>query len=46
MDFIYSVLGVAKWLLIIAAVLIGLLAYFQNSLLYMPSKEVSNNRGS
>lgn len=38
MEFIYSVLGVAKWILIIVAVLIGLLAYFQNNLLYMPSK--------
>lgn len=37
MDFFWSLIGVLKWLAIIATVLIALLAYFQNSLLYMPS---------
>ena len=41
-EFLWSVVGVGKWLLIIAFVLILLLAYFQNNMLYAPSTLLIN----
>ena len=42
LDFIWSIIGIIKWLLILVVIGIILLSYFQNKILYMPGNHLLN----